>query len=606
MEFATVSGLIVEQARRTPDAPAIAAPGRMPLGFSSLAALAARTSAFLASRGLRRGDRVAVVLRNGPEMAAAFASIASRCACAPLNPDYREAEFEFYLADLRVGALVVERGVDSPARAIAARLGIPVLELTAVQTEGAGTFELSGGTQIPDETAPDPEPGDTALLLHTSGTTSRPKLVPLSQANLCASARHIARTLALVPADRCLNMMPLFHIHGLIGATLSSWSVGASVSCAPGWDSTGFFAWLRDPGATWYTAVPTIHQSVLSAARARGGPIGHGLRFIRSSSSALPPAVMHELENVFGVPAVESYGMTEASHQMCSNALPPGTRKPGSIGLPAGPDVAVMDASGSLLGANATGELVIRGPNVTAGYEANPDANATAFTNGWFRTGDQGHRDDDGYFFLTGRLKELINRGGEKVAPREVDDVLTSHPDVAQAVAFAVPHPRLGEDVAAAVVLRPGATAGERELRQFCLERLAPQKAPSRFVFVDAIPKGPTGKIQRIGLAKALASRLEVPYAAPATAVGEAIASVWAELLGHARVGANDNFFALGGDSLLATRALSRVGLMFDVEAPIGSLFRGPTLGEHEALVEGLLLDQIETADDGREGGSHR
>jgi len=590
----TVRGLLDGVARGNPGAPAILAPGRTPLSFGALAALVDRTVAFLAGRGLGRGDRVAVVLRNGPEMAAAFLSIASRAGCAPLNPDYREAEFGFYLADLRAAALVVERGVDSPARAVAARSGIPVIELVADRSAGAGTFGLVGGDAVAGGGLGSPRPGDTALLLHTSGTTSRPKLVPLSQANLCASARHIARTLALVPGDRCLNLMPLFHIHGLIGAALSSWSAGAGVVCTPGWDPDRFFDWLGDPGATWYTAVPTIHQSVLAAARQRAGPLVHGLRLVRSSSAALPPAVWHELERVFGVPAIESYGMTEATHQMCSNALPPGVRKPGSVGLPAGPEVAVMDAAGLLLGPNATGELVIRGPNVTSGYEGNPEANATAYTGGWFRTGDQGYRDDDGYFFLTGRLKELINRGGEKVAPREVDEAMLCHPAVAQAVAFAVPHPRLGEDVAAAVVLRPGAAATERELRQFCLGRLAPQKAPSRFLFVDAIPKGPTGKVQRIGLSKALAAQLEVPHVPPATAIGGAIAAVWQELLQCGRVGLRDNFFALGGDSLLATRALSRVAAMFEVELPIGSLFRGPTLEEHELLVESLVLDAIE------------
>ena len=586
--------LIAASVERYAESDALHAPGRAPLSYHGLRELVDRTGRFLAARGLGPGDRVAVVLRNGPEMAAAFASIAAWTACAPLNPDYREAEFEFYLADLQVAALVVEFGVGSPARLVAERMGIPILELIPDQAAGAGTFELRGGDGILDGFGRSPEPGGTALLLHTSGTTSRPKLVPITQANLCASARHIARVLELGPEDRCLNVMPLFHIHGLIGATLSSWSTGGSVVCASGWDATGFFDWLGEGGPTWYTAVPTIHQSILAAARQRGGVIRHRLRFIRSSSAALPPAVMAELERVFGVPAVESYGMTEATHQMCSNPLPPGVRKPGSVGLPAGPEVAVMDAAGALLGTNETGELVIRGPNVTPGYAGNPEANAAAFSNGWFRTGDQGYRDGDGYFFLTGRLKELINRGGEKVAPREVDEVLLLHPDVGQAVAFARPHPRLGEDVAAAIVLRPGTTVTEPALRQFCLERLAPHKAPTRFVFVEAIPKGPTGKIQRIGLAKALASKLEVPHLPPTTPIGRAIADVWKELLECGRVGLHDNFFSLGGDSLLATRSLSRVGQRFGVELPIGSLFQGPTLEEHELLVEGLILDRIE------------
>jgi acyl-CoA synthetase (AMP-forming)/AMP-acid ligase II len=593
--------LFAAQMARGPELDAIHAPGRVPLSYRGLHGSVDRTGRFLAAHGLGSEDRIVVVLRNGPEMAAAFAAIAAWTACAPLNPDYREAEFEFYLADLQASALVVEFGIESPARKVAERMGISILELIPDPSAGAGCFRFQGSNDVSGGFGKRPEPAGTALLLHTSGTTSRPKLVPITQANLCASARHIAQALKLGPEDRCLNVMPLFHIHGLIGAVLSSWSIGGSVVCASGWDANGFFDWLGACGPTWYTAVPTIHQSILASARQRGGVIRHGLRFIRSSSAALPPAVMAELEQVFGVPAVESYGMTEATHQMCSNPLPPGIRKPGSVGLPAGPEVAVMDAAGALLGTNETGELVIRGPNVTPGYVGNPEANAAAFTEGWFRTGDQGYRDRDGYFFLTGRLKELINRGGEKVAPREVDEVLLSHPAVGQAVAFAVPHPRLGEDVAAAVVLRQGSTATEPELRQFCLGRLAPQKAPTRFVFVEAIPKGPTGKIQRIGLAKALASSLELPYVAPVTPVGEAIAGLWQELLGCRRVGLHDNFFALGGDSLMAARSLSRLGQRFGVDLPIGSLFQGPTLEEHELLVEGLILDQIEP-----EGGLDR
>ncbi|MFN0056088.1 MAG: AMP-binding protein [Planctomycetales bacterium] len=599
----TLRDLIARMARDCPDLPALGAPGGAWLSYLALQSLTASTAEFLQRRGLGHGDRVAVVLRNGPEMAAAFVSIAAASACAPLNPGYREAEFEFYLTDLRAKALVVESGVDSPVRNVARTLGLSILELTPTPQLGAGAFTLAGGIESAPRVPENPKPGDTALLLHTSGTTSRPKLVPLSQANLCASAHHIRRTLHLEPGDRCLNVMPLFHIHGLIGAALATLSAGGSVLCAPGWDAERFFDWLNDSGATWYTAVPTIHQSVLAAARQRVAPIAHQLRFIRSSSAALPPSVLHELEQVFGAPVIESYGMTEATHQMCSNPLPPGIRKPGSVGLPAGPDVAVMNETGELLGANATGELVIRGPNVTAGYENNAAANETAFMDGWFRTGDQGFRDADGYFFLTGRLKELINRGGEKVAPREVDEALLSHPAVAQAVAFAVPHPRLGEDVAVAIVLRPGAATNDRELRDYALGRLAPQKVPSRFLFVESIPKGPTGKLQRIGLAQAMAAHFEVRFVPPETPIEVAIARVWSELLQCERISRLDNFFSLGGDSLMATRALSRLAAMFDVELPLGSLFQGPTLEEQAALIENLLIDQLEGTP---ESGSNR
>ena len=344
----------------------------------------------------------------------------------------------------------------------------------------------------------------TSLVLHTSGTTARPKIVPLTQGNICASARHIGATLALTPADACLNIMPLFHIHGLIAAVLSSLGAGASVCCTPGFDALKFFRWMDEERPSWYTAVPTMHQTILTRAERNAEIIKRApLRFIRSSSASLPGPVMKQLEEVFGVPLVESYGMTEASHQMCSNPLA-GPRKPGLVGLPAGPEVAIMDDDGSIMAKGGIGEVVIRGPNVTKGYEANPEANAKAFTNGWFRTGDQGMFDEDGFLMLTGRLKELINRGGEKVSPLEVDGILSDHPAVAQALTFAIPHAKLGEEVGAAVVLREGMELTERELRDFAAKHLADFKVPRKVVFLPEIPKGATGKLMRIGLAEKL------------------------------------------------------------------------------------------------------
>jgi acyl-CoA synthetase (AMP-forming)/AMP-acid ligase II len=349
------------------------------------------------------------------------------------------------------------------------------------------------------------EPDDVAMVLHTSGTTARPKIVPLSHRNVCASATNIANTLGLRPQDLCLNVMPLFHIHGLIGALLSSIAAGASVYCTTGFNAMKFFGWLDQVKPSWYSAVPTMHQAILSrAARNQDIVDRNTLRLIRSSSAALPPQVLAQLDETFRSPVVESYGMTEAAHQMASNPLPPKARKPGSVGPAAGPEVAIMDEAGTILVQGETGEIVIRGDNVTSGYARNPEANATAFTYGWFRTGDQGRLDQEGYLYITGRLKEIINRGGEKISPREVDEALLDHPGVAQAVVFGMPHPKLGEEIAAAVVLAPGSNASEKELREFVLERLADFKTPRRIVILDEIPKGPTGKIQRIGLAAKL------------------------------------------------------------------------------------------------------
>ncbi len=494
-------------ARRDPAARAIGAPGRAWLESASLLGLVRETCRSLNSVGIGRGDRVAIVLPNGPEMAAVFIAIAAACSAAPLNPAYKDEEFSFYLTDLKPKALLILKDWDSPARAVAARLSIPLIALSTDTSMPAGQFRLDAGA-LPQAEAAHPGPAtseDEALVLHTSGTTARPKIVPLTGANLAASARHIGATLRLAPGDVCFNIMPLFHIHGLIAATLSSLAAGAAVACSGGFSAIHFLSQAEQAGATWYTAVPTMHQAILGRVeRERDRARALRLRFIRSSSSSLPPQVMIALEDVFGAPVIESYGMTEATHQMTSNPLPPGVRKPGCVGPAAGPEVAIMDEAGNLLPRGAEGEVVIRGPNVTEGYADNPEANAKSFTNGWFRTGDQGRLDEDGYLWLTGRLKEIINRGGEKISPIEVDTVLMDHPAIAQVVTFAMPNPLLGEEVAAAVVTRDGASVTETEIREFCAIHLAHFKVPRKVLFMKEIPKGATGKLQRIGLAQKL------------------------------------------------------------------------------------------------------
>ena len=484
---------------------ALTAPGREPLSFAALRSLVADTGAALNRLGIGRGDRVAIVLPNGPEMAAAFIAIASYATAAPLNPGYRADEFEFYMGDLRAKALVVEAGSASPALEVAHKMGVRVLTLRPALNGGAGAFTLHADEDAaPAAHAGPAQRDDIALILHTSGTTSRPKIVPLSQRNVCVSAGNIAATLAFSAADRGLNIMPLFHIHGLMAGILAPLSAGGGVFCTPGFNALKFFGFMEECRPTWYTAVPTMHQAILTRAAGNRATIErHRLRFIRSSSSSMPPQVVVALEAAFGAPVIESYGMTEASHQMASNLIA-GPRKPGAVGVAAGPQIAVMGEDGALLGVGETGEVVIRGENVTLGYENNATANATAFVAGWFRTGDQGVLDADGHLLLTGRLKEIINRGGEKVSPREVDEVLMDHPAVQQVVVFGMPHKMLGEDVAAAVVLREGEVIDEKGLRAFVAERLADFKVPRKILFLDAIPLGATGKLQRIGLAEKL------------------------------------------------------------------------------------------------------
>lgn len=505
--FSTLPEMIAAQPA---DAIALTAPSATPLSYGALAQLMVSTTQTLRAQGLARSDRVALVLDNGPEMACAFIAVASACTAAPLNAAYRGEEFAFYLSDLGARALIVAHGSSSAAIAAARDLGILVLELHPLANQGVGTFTLTAQPATGAATAnaaPDTpvHAQDIALILHTSGTTSRPKIVPLSHANVCASARNISSTLRLTSSDCGLHVMPMFHIHGLIAGLLAPMAVGSRIFCTPGFNALRFFGWMKECAPTWYTAVPTMHQTLLARATHNADTIqANPLRFIRSSSSSMPPQVIAELERVFGAPLIESYGMTEAAHQMASSPLPPARRIPGSVGLSAGPQIAIMGENKQLLAPGMTGEIVIRGDNVTAGYENNPLANKDAFVDSWFRTGDQGVLDADGYLTLTGRLKEIINRGGEKISPREVDEVLMDHPAVAQVVTFAMAHKTLGEDVAAAVVLREAAHATERELRDFAATRMADYKVPRKILIVQEIPKGATGKLQRIGMAAKL------------------------------------------------------------------------------------------------------
>ena len=526
--------------------------------------------------------------------------------CRALNPSYREGEFDFEIDDLSLAAMIVGTGTAEVTAAVdaAVKRDVPVIRVSS--TTDAGVEMRVTGDPVRDPIVDHRSAAeDVALVLHTSGTTARPKIVPLRHENLMASARAIGTTLQLDPADRCCNVMPLFHIHGLIAGLCSSLVAGSTVICTTGFSAADMPRWLGRHEASWYTAVPTMHQALLDRARSRPDEFADvGLRLVRSSSSSLPPSVMAELEAAFSCPVVEAYGMTEAAHQMACNPLPPAVRKPGSVGPAAGPDVAIMsEHDGRLLPVGDIGEVVIKGPNVMAGYLDNAAANDAAFTDGWFRTGDQGRLDDDGYLFLTGRLKEIINRGGENVSPREIDEVLLEHGAVAQAVTFSVPDSRLGEQVAAAVVLAgDDQPTSERELREYVASRVAPYKVPRVVVFVDSIPKGPSGKLQRLGLADQLglaeldARDASTEHVAPATPAELLMAELWSEALGRDEISATAHFLDVGGDSLAATRLLTRVRDEIDLEVSMLDFFDAPTITEQGALIEKLLLAEEPSA----------
>jgi acyl-CoA synthetase (AMP-forming)/AMP-acid ligase II len=462
----------------------------------------------LASAGVGRGERVGIALPNGLANIVTFLAASMAGTAAPLNPAYKEEEFRFYLEDTSARVLLLPpegsgTSLDEARRAAEA-LGVRVI---TVETDEAGTVSLAGVRSGGAFSAPAVD--DIALVLHTSGSTGRPKRVPLSHANLTISASNVARSYALGPEDVSLCVMPLFHVHGLVASTLATLLTGGTIVVPVKFNPLSFWRIAHEHGATWYSAVPTIHQLLLArvqpgAARPAGA---EKLRFIRSCSASLPSQVMHDLEAAFGAPVLEAYGMTEAAHQMSSNPLPPATRLPGSVGPGTDVGITIRDGEGRVLAPGERGEVCILGPNVTRGYENNPEANATSFfEGGWFRTGDQGMLDANGYLTLTGRLKELINRGGEKVSPREIDEVLLTHPSVAEAVCFGVSHPTWGEEVAAAVVARDGG-ATEAELLAYCKERLAEFKRPKQIHITDAIPRTATGKIQRRVVAQAFAPK---------------------------------------------------------------------------------------------------
>ncbi len=580
-----LADLVRHHARHTPEAVAILAPDRPPLTYRALWAQVERVLRTLTALGIGPRDRVGIALPYGPEMAAAFLAVSSGAGSAPLNPNAGGAESRAALANVGVRALILGPGTAPPVRDAAEALGVPVLELSPTPGGAAGAFVLAG--------ADPPDAGalaigateDVGLLLPTSGTTSRPRVVPLTHRNMLAGARNIAASLELAPADRCLNLALLFHGAGLMASVLSSVFVGAAVICCPGFDAGRFFDWLEGLHPTWYAAVPAVHRAVAAAAaETPERAAGTSLRLIRSGSAPLPAGVRTDLERRFGVPVVESYALSEAIQLACTPLGRDG-RKPGSVGRPAGIAVAIMDESGTRLGPGEVGEIVCRGPSVMRGYHGDPVATERAFVDGWLRTGDQGFLDADGDLFLTGRLKEIINRGGAKVSPQEVDEAVLAHPDVLQATTFALPDEALGESVAVAVVPRPGTSITPGDIRAFAATRLPPVKTPSRILVVPAIPVGPTGKVQRLTLAaqlglaapapaRGLARRPRVP---PRDLLEARLARMWEDLF-DVPIGIDDDFFDLGGHSLRAALLMERIERASGRRLPPSVLLEAPTI----------------------------
>ncbi|XP_027159464.1 oxalate--CoA ligase [Coffea eugenioides] len=508
MENLTLSGLLINVAAKFPSRRAISVPGKFDLSHARLHQLVERTATRLVAAGVQPGDVIALTFPNSVEFVIAFlAVIRARATAAPLNPAYTADEFRFYLSDSDSKILLTSKQGSAPAQAAASKLNIP--HVTVALPDADSDVALSSSlSQYESDSEPDPnlssklinDPSDISLFLHTSGTTSRPKGVPLTQLNLVSSVNNIKSVYRITESDSTVIVLPLFHVHGLLAGLLSSVGAGGAVTlpAAGRFSASTFWSDMKNYNATWYTAVPTIHQIILDRHLNSPEPVYPRLRFIRSCSAALAPSILARLEEAFGAPVLEAYAMTEASHLMASNPLPQdGPHVPGSVGKPVGQEMAILDENGKPQEANANGEVCIRGPNVTKGYKNNPEANKSAFQFGWFHTGDLGYLDSDGYLHLVGRIKELINRGGEKISPIEVDAVLLSHPDVAQAVAFGVPDDKYGEEINCAVIPREGANIDESEVSRHCKTNLAGFKVPKKVFITDSLPKTATGKIQR-------------------------------------------------------------------------------------------------------------
>jgi acyl-CoA synthetase (AMP-forming)/AMP-acid ligase II/acyl carrier protein len=554
----------------------------------------------LRSIGVGRTDRVAVVLPAGPEAAVAMVAVAAGAVCVPLNPGFTEDEYLRYFAELQLAALLTRAGLNSASRRVAHAKGIPVIDVATRPNEAAGAFGIVGQARraVDDEFA---SSADDAFLLLTSGSTSRPKTVPLTHASVCLSACNVGAVLALGSRDRLLSVLPLFHGHGLISGLLAALAAGSSAVCTPGFDATGFFGWLTEFRPTWYTAVPAIHQAVLSAADPHKQAAQHSsLRLVRSASTTLSNAVLSGLEALFGVPVIDTYGMTEAATQIAANPMQ--RRKPGSVGLPAGPEIAILGSRGRQLLAGNRGEIALRGPTITRGYDNDAAATLSAFRDNWFRTGDLGYLDADGYLFIVGRIKEIIHKGAQKVAPAEVEEALLSHPDVIDAAVFPVPHGRLGADVAAAVVLRPNAKVSAQRLRDFARERLAGFKVPGVIRIVPQIPKGAGGKIKRGELAAVFSKTLpsKTPptsgkrggkMVSPRSELELQLARIWADILDIDRIGVDQDVFMLGVDSLAMTQMILRVEERFGVDFSFKDIFDAPTVAALALRLESSKKD---------------
>ena len=600
----TLDRLVESQSSRFAGQTALLAVHRTPLTYGRLHQHVLRTRRRLWELGIQRGDAVVSVLPNGPEAAAALLCVSSCAIFAPLNPNLLWSEYERLFQELRPKLMLAPAQKARSARRAALIRNIPVLDV--VPEQEAGVFQLEGtAAHATNEKMPDrrgeahatPRPTDVAYIFCTSGSTGRPKLAPRTHGKACqALALHCAAS-KLTPQDRCLNFSPPFHVLGLLGGLLVPLGTGGSTVWTGAFQAGEFFEWLDAFRPTWFSAVPAVLAEILEHTPEHRDSIGRAkLRFIRSSGSPLPPSDAERLEAIFGTPVLQAYGLSEAA-TISSESVGTG-RKRGSCGRPAG-EIRIVDSSGRLLPAGQSGEIAVRGISVFDGYLGDPAATKQVFRDGWFHTGDIGYLDEEGFLFLTGRASEFINRAGEKIAPLEVEEVLAAHPAVAKAVAFGIPHNRLGEDLAAAVVLRPVASLTSGELLEFAASKLSAHKLPAAIFFLDKLPVSATGKVLRSKMPDHIGWRAQefghasTPYEPPRDNTERRVANVFAAVLCVDRIGIHDNFFDLGGNSLKVVECTLLLEEEFERPVAPGVLRWAPSVAQlAETLADPARLER--------------
>ncbi|WP_082646425.1 AMP-binding protein [Bradyrhizobium valentinum] len=580
----TLGQVIGRTASSFPHQPAIVSATFAPLTYRDLQRQLDSIRRQLRLAGFDCNARIGVLMPNSTDAVLTIVAVACCSIAVPLDPRLSQAEIDQRLDMLRLNALLLPQGSASEARQAAELRRLPIIEAAPV---GQGLLGLNIAVQVSNSPAIDaePDPGSPAFILQTSGTTAQPKLIPFSHSNMLAAAARLHSWFGLTHRDRCLSVSSPYYSHGLKVTVFTPLLTGGSIAVPANSAVVALDEWLDVLRPTWYSAGPTLHAAVLDkAASLEDAPAAHTLRFAVSGGAPLPEEVQDGLQRILGVPVLEHYGSSEAA-QIAANLPPPGPNRPGTCGQPWPDTVAIVGEDGHPLPAGERGEIWVRGPTVISGYLDASELNQAAFREGWFRTGDIGSLDGDGFLSLHGRLSELINRGGEKIAPAEVESALLRHPAIAEAAAFAIAHPRLGDDVAAAIIPHPGAQTTPVQVRQFLQRELASFKIPRRILILDQLPKGATGKVQRRRLRELLDGLLGHQEAMPLPAVNKApldleaeLLTLWRRLLKSEAVTVDDDFFACGGDSLQAMEMLIEVERLVGHPVPETILFGAETI----------------------------